>query len=96
MAINNITDELNDLRQKQNALENGQGHEVDVMSIYLLEKYATYADSIQIGSLQDLVSKLSREKNATQYQQLVTDRIQDALSLKLHPIDDNLKKVHHP
>ena len=94
MAINNITDELNDLRQKQNELENGQGQEVDVMSIYLLEKYATYADSIRIGSLQDLVTKLLRENNVTQYKKLMTDRIQDAISLKLHPIDENLNKVH--
>ena len=95
--IHNMTDKLNALKQKQNELidlVDDNESSVDIMSTFLVGKYATYAESIRNNSLLDLVGISSNvQRNSSQYNQNSTNLIDDALSLKLQPIDDNLKKV---
>ena len=105
LQLANLTDELNTLKQKQN--EHDQ--KLDVMWITVLEEKnmilpvinqysGTYASSINDTSddAPQMIRKSLAAINPSQineYKRLVTDRKPDSLSLKLHPIDENLKKV---
>ena len=103
LQLANLTDELTALKQKQN--EHDQ--KLDVMWINVLEEknmtlpvmqqYINYASSLNHTSdAPEMIRKSLAAINPSQineYKRLVTDRLPDALSLKLHPIDGNLKKV---
>ena len=97
LQLANLTDELNALKRKQNELidlVDYHDHSVDVLSTFLVKKYVTYAEAISNSSLTDLVGILLHVRtNFSQYDQNATNFIKDELSLKLHPIDGNLKKV---
>ena len=98
----NLTDELNSLKQKQN----GHYQKLEVMWVKVLEEKNMILPVINQHSGQNYASfiknrdapQMIRESLAAinpnqinEYKRLVTDRIPDALSLKLHPIDENLK-----
>jgi len=65
----------------------------------ILQKYVTYAESIgakdppqnRTDNIRQEIDRLVNEK--AEYKRIVTDRIPDSLSVKLHPINSNLKKV---
>ena len=69
----------------------------------ILQKYGrSYAESIGVWSLSQNKTDAIRHEieqinpnqiNETEYKRIVTDRIPDTFSVKLHPIDSNLKKV---
>ena len=93
LQLANLTSELNALKEKQNELiDLGDDHDrlLDVLSITFFEKYATYVDTTKNESLHVLARKNMTAFNLTQF---ADDRLHDTLSLKLHPIDDNLNKV---
>ena len=104
LQLANLTDELNALKQKQK--EHDQ--KLDVMWIQVLEEKnmilpvinqysGNYASSLNDTiSAPQMIRKSLASINPSQineFKRLVTDRIPDQLSLKLRPIDENLKKV---
>ena len=91
----NLTEELNVLKRKQlELIDLGDNHDnlLDYLSIAIFEKYTTYADSIKNENFQELARKY-RSMSAIDLGRLATERLQDTLTLKLNPIDDNLNKV---
>ena len=101
LQLANLTDELNTLKQKQTELiDLGDNHDkvLEILKINLFAQYVNYADSIRIESVQGLTNKSLVMMNdfiinPDDYKRRVTDRMQDTLTLKLHPIDGNLNKV---
>ena len=95
-VLANLTDEINALKQKQNDVKEKHGQMLDVLWISFLEKYATYAGSIHNKRLYQLAQQSLDTISPSQFAEFklhMTNRLQDALSLKLHPIDGNLIKV---
>ena len=67
------------------------------MTLPVMQQYINYASSLNDTSdAPQMIRKSLAAINPSEineFKRLVTDRIPDALSLKLHPIDGNLKKV---
>ena len=67
------------------------------MTLPVMQQYINYASSLNDTSdAPQMIRKSLAAINPSEineFKRLVTDRIPDVLSMKLHPIDENLKKV---
>ena len=102
-AFENITD----LSSQMNSIRNKVGtlwiNFLDGKNLIqpIIQKYAwNYADSIgaetenKTEAIREEIERLDFNETA-EYKRIVTDRISDSFSIKLHPIDSNLKKVKY-